>query len=291
MKKNTVKLTNKIHLLKFLKKNNITAKYFGIKNIYIDSIGSINDLSKNSLTFYEKKYLRSFKKNLEKKVGIIITDDKDIYKFKRNIILSEKPRELFIKILKILMNNHLFKIYKNNKKFSKVNIEENVKIGKNCKIGSNVYLANCVVGNNVKIGPNTTIGYEGMTLYQKDTKYVRFPNVGKIIIGNNVSIGSNCSLMRGSIANTIISKNVSISNQVNIGHNVNISESTIISSGAQIIGGVSVGKNCMLASGCKLNANITVGNNSFVGLGSVVIKNVKRNTKVFGNPAKKISNN
>ena len=48
----------------------------------------------------------------------------------------------------------------------------------------------------------------------------------------------------------------------------------------------------MLASGCKLNANITVGNSSFVGLGSVVIKkNVKRNTKVFGNPAKKISNN
>ena len=100
MKKNTVKLINKIHLLKFLKKNNIKDKYFGIKNIYFDSIGSINDLSKNSLTFYEKKYSRSFKKNLEKKFGIIITDDKDIYKFKRNIILSEKPRELFIKISK-----------------------------------------------------------------------------------------------------------------------------------------------------------------------------------------------
>ena len=76
------------------------------KNIYINSIGSINDSSKNTLTFYEKKYFGHLKKDLEKKVGVIITDDKDIYKFK-NIILSKKPRELFIKILKILMNNLL----------------------------------------------------------------------------------------------------------------------------------------------------------------------------------------
>ena len=295
MKSNKVKLTQKIYLIKFLKKNNIKARYYGNRNAYFDSLCPVNNLSKNSLAFLEKKYFLNFKINIERNnSSIIITDNKNDYKVGKNILISNKPRELFIKILKILINDHLFKVNSliyDSKKFQKVNIMNNVKIGKNCKIGSNVYLANCEIGNNVKIGPNTTIGYEGMTLYKKNKKSVMFPNVGKIIIDDNVTIGSNCSLMRGSISNTIISKNVSISNQVNIGHNVIILESTIVSSGAQLIGGVSVGSKCMLAAGCKLNANISIGKNCFVGLGSVVIKNVKKNTKVFGNPAKKISTN
>ena len=295
MKNNIVKLSQKIYLLKFLKKNNIKEKYFGNKNIYFDSICSINFFSENSLTFLEKKFTVKSNNNIKKKKpGIVITDGKNISGIGKNLIISKKPRELFIKILKILINDHLFKINyfnSNNKKFSKVNIMENVKIGKNCEIGANVYLANCEIGNNVKIGPNTTIGYGGMTLYKKNKKDIKFLNVGKIIIGDNVTIGANCSFMRGGISNTIISNDVLISNQVNIGHDVIVLESTIISSGVQLIGGVSVGKKCILASGSILNANILVGNSCFVGLGSVVIKNIEKNTKVFGNPAKKISNN
>ena len=34
--------------------------------------------------------------------------------------------------------------------------------------------------------------------------------------------------------------------------------------------------------------DIIIGKNSHIGIGSVVIKNVKRNTKVFGNPSREI---
>jgi acetyltransferase-like isoleucine patch superfamily enzyme len=34
--------------------------------------------------------------------------------------------------------------------------------------------------------------------------------------------------------------------------------------------------------------NVKVGNNAIIGAGSIVLKNVKENTTVFGNPAKKI---
>ena len=282
MKNKTIKLSQKIYLIDFLKKNNIKIKYFGNKNTYFDSISSIDNMSKNSLTFYEKGYFTILKKVIKKNT-IIITNESNIYKNCKNIILSKNPRELFIKILKIIINDNLFEtndlIHKNND-VSKVNIKKNVKIGKNCEIAENVYLANCEIGNNVKIGPNTSIGYEGVTLYKKNKKTVKFPNVGKIIIGNNVNIGANCSLMRGGITNTIISNEVIISNQVNIGHGAVILESTIISAGAQIIGGVLVGRHCMIASGCKLNSNISIGNNCFIGLGSVVTKDVKNNTKV-----------
>jgi acetyltransferase-like isoleucine patch superfamily enzyme len=44
--------------------------------------------------------------------------------------------------------------------------------------------------------------------------------------------------------------------------------------------GVSIGANCTLICG------ITLYENSMVGAGSVVTKDVKKNTLVFGNPAK-----
>ena len=48
----------------------------------------------------------------------------------------------------------------------------------------------------------------------------KFPNFGKVIIEDNVSIGSNCSVMRGTLNNTILFKNVMMSNLINIGHKV-----------------------------------------------------------------------
>ena len=121
---------------------------------------------------------------------------------------------------------------------------------KNIKLflGKNVYLSNCEIGNNVSIGPNTTIGYEGVTIYKKNKKNYKFPNFGKVIIEDNVSIGSNCSVMRGTLNNTILFKNVIMSNLINIGHSVHIGNSSVISSGVQIIGGAQIGSNCLVGS-------------------------------------------
>ena len=81
MKSNKVKLTQKIYLIKFLKKNNIKARYYGNRNAYFDSLCPVNNLSKNSLAFLEKKYFLNFKINIERNnSSIIITDNKNDYK-------------------------------------------------------------------------------------------------------------------------------------------------------------------------------------------------------------------
>ena len=73
-----------------------------------------------------------------------------------------------------------------------------------------------------------------------------------------------------------------------IGHDAIVEDYTTISSFCDITGGVKLGKCVFLASHSTIIPNIVIGDNSYIGAGSVVIRNVKSCTKVFGNPAREI---
>ena len=47
-------------------------------------------------------------------------------------------------------------------------------------------------------------------------------------------------------------------------------------------------RGCFIGIGSKINQNIIVGENSIIGSGSVVVKNVKKNSIYAGVPAKQI---
>ena len=49
-----------------------------------------------------------------------------------------------------------------------------------------------------------------------------------MIIGENSEIGCGCTIDRGSMSNTVISKNTFLDNQIHIAHNVKIGENSII---------------------------------------------------------------
>jgi len=71
-----------------------------------------------------------------------------------------------------------------------------------------------------------------------------------------------------------------------IGHSAKIGSFASLYVGAHIPGDVSVGECAQINSGARIMPGKSVGKNSTVGMGSVVIKNVKANTTVFGNPAR-----
>ena len=96
-------------------------------------------------------------------------------------------------------------------------IGKKVKIGKNCFIGKNVVVyPNCVLGKNVKILDNSVIGCLGLGYLRNK---MLMPHLGSVIIEDNVSVGANCTIVRGTLENTKIKKNVKIANNVNVGHN------------------------------------------------------------------------
>ena len=130
-----------------------------------------------------------------------------------------------------------------------------------------------------------------------NTKVWHFTHVmSSAEIGDNCTIGQNC----------FIGENVKIGNNVKIQNNVSVYDGVIIEDNVFVGPSVvftnvkvpksneSVNKNYMktiLKSGCSIGANTTIicgveiGEDSFVGAGSVVTKNITKNTMWYGNPA------
>lgn len=84
---------------------------------------------------------------------------------------------------------------------------------------------------------------------------------------------------------------------ITIGNNVTLSINVVIlshdASTAKLIGYTKIGKviledNVFIGANCTILPNVTIGKNSIVGSGSVVTKDIPKNSVVAGNPAKVI---
>ena len=71
-----------------------------------------------------------------------------------------------------------------------------------------------------------------------------------------------------------------------IGHDVKIGNYVTVSSSCGVTGGVQLKDGCFLGDHAAIAVGLTIGENAYVGIGSVVIRDVKPDTKVFGNPAR-----
>lgn len=146
-------------------------------------------------------------------------------------------------------------------------IARDVKLGKNVRLSKFINLYGCSIGDNTKIGV--------------------FVEIQK-----NAIIGRKCKIS----SHTFICEGVTIEDNVFIGHNVTFIndkyprsitpdgnlqtdedwkvEPTVVKSGASI------------GSGSTILSNVTVGENAIVGAGSLVTKDVPRNTIAAGNPSR-----
>ena len=167
-------------------------------------------------------------------------------------------------------------------------IEKNVFIGNSCSIGSNVIIRNSLIKDNVNILDNCVVGKHGFGFFPIKDNNLRYPHIGAVIIENNCEIGSGCTIDRGSMSNTIISKNTFLDNQIHIAHNVKIGENSIIAGQVGIAGSTILGNNVRIGGQAGVSGHLKIGNNVEIAGGSGVIKNIPDNSKVMGYPAKNI---
>ena len=78
---------------------------------------------------------------------------------------------------------------------------------------------------------------------------------------------------------------VMLNEMTTIGHDANIGNYTCTMGHVDITGFAKVGETSYFGSGARALPHSRIGNNAFVGAGSVVIRRVRDNTKVFGVPA------
>lgn len=115
------------------------------------------------------------------------------------------------------------------------------------------------------------------------------------IIHPEVSLGEFNSIGEGVVmyAKSGMTVNIKVGHFVTIlssgiGHDVTIDNFSTISSYCGINGQVHIGKRVFIGSNATIIPGRTIGDDTFISAGSVVIRNVKPGTKVFGNPARRV---
>lgn len=147
-------------------------------------------------------------------------------------------------------------------------ISEDVKLGKNVKLSKFVNLYGCQVGDNTKVG-------------------------AFVEIQKNSFVGRNCKIS----SHTFICEGVSIEDNCFVGHSVSFINDKYprathkgklqLESDWEVVK-THVKKGASIGTGAIVLCGLIIGENAIVGAGSVVTKNVPRDTIVAGNPAKLI---
>lgn len=291
-----------IDILNFLEGTDENFEFIGNEKENIEGYSSIYEYKENTITWVRsEKNFEEAKENIISLIKFIILPRgyQNVIDFS-NYIKTDDPHRAFFSILEeFYVKKREPSIGQNNVISPKAKIADDVYIGNNCTIEDEVEIGsgtriynNVTIAENVKIGKNciiksgAIIGEAGHGyVKEKDGKYRRVPHLGGVIIGDYVDIGANTTIERGTMENTVIEDGVKIDDLCQISHNTHIGENTMIIVHSSIYGSAKVGKNCWIASSIIRN-QAKIGDNVIVGMGSVVTKDIKANTTVFGIPAK-----
>ena len=112
------------------------------------------------------------------------------------------------------------------------------------------------------------------------------------IVSANTIMSDFVTIGEGSFVNGDIGPNVILGDFTTILGSM-IGQDSIIgdfstTTGYANVAGAKLGKRVFVASHCVIINDLTIGDDAYIGVGSIVIRNVKAETKVFGYPARKI---
>ena len=110
------------------------------------------------------------------------------------------------------------------------------------------------------------------------------------IISSTANISDQVLICSGAIINPQV--NIGFGSIINTGslieHGCAIERFCHIAPGAVILGDVLVGEGSLIGANSVIKQGVKIGKNSIVGAGSVVLTDVNDNSKVVGNPCRKI---
>jgi UDP-3-O-[3-hydroxymyristoyl] glucosamine N-acyltransferase len=130
---------------------------------------------------------------------------------------------------------------------------------------SNVTIyAGSVVGPRTIIHAGAVIGSDGFGMAEESGRWLKIPQIGRVVIGADCEIGANTTIDRGAIDDTVIEDDVKLDNQIQIGHNCVIGAHTAIAGCVGIAGSTRIGRNCKIGGAAMISGHLSIADNTIV---------------------------
>lgn len=144
-------------------------------------------------------------------------------------------------------------------------VGDSVRIGTGCVLDPCVFVEdNCAIGNNVILHSGVVIGTDGFGFVRSAERYVKFPQIGTVVIEDDVEIGANSCVDRGALGETRIGAGTKIDNLVQIAHNVQIGKRVVIAAQTGISGST------VIEDDCVIGGQVGMGDHARVQSGAVI---------------------
>ncbi len=168
-------------------------------------------------------------------------------------------------------------------------IGENVTIHPGCIIGDDVVIGddsllypnvvvyhNCQIGKRAVIQAGAVIGSDGFGFAREGERWIKIPQIGRVLIGDDVEIGANTSIDRGALDDTLIGDGVKLDNQIQIAHNVSIGEHSAMAGCVGIAGSTTIGRRCTVGGAGMIIGHLELADDVHISAGSMVTKSLRK---------------
>ena len=145
-------------------------------------------------------------------------------------------------------------------------VGDGVTVGENCVLHPNVFVEDgCTLGDNVILHAGVVIGADGFGYVRDVDRYVKFPQIGTVVIEDNVEIGANTCVDRGALSETRIGEGTKIDNLVQVGHNVRIGRRCVIAAQTGISGSTIIEDDCVIGGQVGFGDHVRVLSGAVIG--------------------------
>ena len=154
-------------------------------------------------------------------------------------------------------------------------VGERVRIGDDTRLAARVTIYDdCVIGARGILHAGSIVGADGFGMAPDGGRWLKIPQVGRVVIGDDVEIGANTAIDRGALGDTVIEEGVKIDNLVQIAHNCRIGAHTVIAGCTGVAGSTTIGRHCMIGGSAGVIGHLTLADRVTVTAMSFVTRSI-----------------
>ena len=119
------------------------------------------------------------------------------------------------------------------------------------------------------------IGADGFGMAWEEGRWLKIPQIGRVLIGDHVEVGANTTIDRGALDDTVIEEDVKLDNQIQVAHNVRIGAHTAIAGCVGIAGSATIGKYCRIGGSAGILGHLSIADGVEISSFTLVSKSIR----------------